>query len=146
MKILITQESDWFKRNIVQQHHLAEMLSLRGHDIRVIDYEILWRMNRKDKFYSKRRTFRDVFKIHKGAKITVIRPGIIKVPWIDYVSLIFSHKKEIVQQVKEFAPDVIIGFDILNAYLAMKAAKKDAIPFIYYWIDVNHRLIPFKPF
>lgn len=145
MKILITQESDWFK-NIVQQHHLAEMLSLRGHEIRVIDYEILWRTNRKDKFYSKRRTFRGVFRIHKDARITVIRPGIIKVPWIDYVSLIFSHKKEINRQVKEFAPDVIIGFDILNAYLAMKAAKKDAIPFIYYWIDVNHRLIPFKPF
>jgi glycosyltransferase involved in cell wall biosynthesis len=122
------------------------MLSLRGHEIRVIDYEILWRMNRKGKFYSKRRTFRDVFKIYKGARITVIRPSIIKVPWIDYVSLVFSHKKEINRQVKEFAPDVIIGFDILNAYLAMKAAKKDEIPFIYYWIDVNHRLIPFKPF
>ena len=30
MKILITQETDWLKRNPIIQHHLAEMLSLRG--------------------------------------------------------------------------------------------------------------------
>lgn len=41
---------------------------------------------------------------------------------------------------------MIIGFSILNSYLAMKAARRNDIPFIYYWIDVLHRLIPFKPF
>jgi glycosyltransferase involved in cell wall biosynthesis len=28
----------------------------------------------------------------------------------------------------------------------MKAARENNIPFLYYWIDVLHRLIPFKPF
>jgi glycosyltransferase involved in cell wall biosynthesis len=28
----------------------------------------------------------------------------------------------------------------------MRAARKNRIPFVYYWIDVLHRLIPFKPF
>lgn len=146
MKILLTQETDWLKRNPAQQHHLAEMLSLRGHQIRAIDYEILWKTQGKRELYSRRQVFDNVSKIHKEAKVTVIRPGILKIPWLDYASLIFSHRKEIIQQIKEFTPDVIIGFGILNSYLALKAARKNNIPFIYYWIDVLHRLVPFKPF
>ncbi|MFC1985825.1 glycosyltransferase family 4 protein [Chloroflexota bacterium] len=146
MRILITQESDWLKRNPLQQHHLAEMLSLRGHDIRVIDYELLWRTQGKKELYSRREVHNDVSKIYSGAKITVIRPGIIKIPWLDYISLIFSHRREIAQQIKEFKPDVVVGFGILNSYLAVKAAKKNNLPFIYHWLDVLHWLIPFKPF
>jgi len=47
MKILIVQETDGLRRKPVHQHHLAEKLSLRGHEIRVIDYEILWRTQGK---------------------------------------------------------------------------------------------------
>ena len=88
----------------------------------------------------------DVSRIYQGAKITVIRPSIIKIPWLDYVSLIFAQRKEIHQQIKEFSPDVIIGLGILSSYAAMKAAKRNDIPFIYYWIDLLHRLIPFNLF
>ena len=146
MKILLVQESDWLKRGPHQQHQLADRLSLKGHQVRVIDYEILWRDQGKKELYSRRLVFDNVSKIHQGAKVTVIRPGIIKIPWLDYASLVFTHRKEIERQIKEFSPDVIIGFSILNSYLAVKAARRNDIPFIYYWIDVLHRLIPFKPF
>jgi glycosyltransferase involved in cell wall biosynthesis len=145
MKILIVQESDWLKRGPHQQHHLADRISLRGHQVRVIDYDILWREHDRRELYSRRRVFGNICKVHQGAKVTVIRPGIIKVPVLDYLSLIFTHRKEIERQIKEFSPDVIIGFGILNGYLAVKAARRNNIPFIYYWIDVLHRLIPFKP-
>jgi glycosyltransferase involved in cell wall biosynthesis len=144
MKILITQETDWLKRNPAQQHHLAEMLSLRGHEIRVIDYELMWKAKGNKRGHFNREIFYDVAKIHKNAKVTVIRPGTIKVPWLDYMSLVISHNMEIKRQIREFAPDVIIGFGILNSYLAAGAAKKSNIPFISYWIDVLHRLIPTK--
>lgn len=146
MRILITQESDWLRRNPLQQHHLAERLSLQGHDIRVIDYELLWKTQGRKELYSRREVFNNVSKIYSGANVTVIRPGIIKIPWLDYASLIFSHQKEINQQIKEFKPDVIVGFGILNGYLAAKAAKKNNLPFIYHWLDVLHWLITFKPF
>jgi len=144
MKILITQETDWLKRNPAQQHHLAEMLSLRGHEIRAIDYELLWKTQGKKELYSRRQVFNNVSKIHDGAKVTVIRPGIIKIPCLDYASLAFSHKKEIKRQTKEFSPDAIIGFGILNSYLASIRVRDNNIPFIYYWIDVLHKLIPSK--
>ena len=146
MKILITQETDWLKRNPIQQHHLAETLSLRGHDIRVIDYELLWKTQGKRELYSRRQVFSGIFKIHNGARVTLIHPGIIKIPGLDYVSLIFSHRKEIKRQIRQFKPDVIVGFGILNSYLDSKAAKESNIPFVYYWIDVLHLLVPFKPF
>jgi glycosyltransferase involved in cell wall biosynthesis len=146
MRILITQETDWLKRNPLQQHHLAELLSLRGHEIRVIDYELLWKTQGRKGLYSRRKIFKNVSKVYSGANITVIRPGVIKVPWLDYASLIFSHDREIIQQIREFKPDVIVGFGILNSYLAARAARKNSFPFIYHWLDVLHWLIPFKPF
>jgi len=146
MRILFTQETDWLKRNPAQQHHLAEMLSLRGHQIRVIDYEILWRAQDKRELYSRRQVFERVSKIHNDAKISVIRPGIIKIPLLDYTSLILSHRKEISRQVNEFKPDVIVGWGILNSYLAVKVAKRNDIPFFYYWIDVLDKLIPIESF
>jgi glycosyltransferase involved in cell wall biosynthesis len=144
MKILIVQNTDWLKRNPGQQHHLAEMLSTRGHEIRVIDFEIAWRTQGRREFHSKREIFRNVSKIHPNAKVTVIRPSIVKVPILDYVSMMLSHWKETKRQIKEFSPNVILSFGIV-AYLAGREAKKNCIPFVYYWIDVSHRLIPFKP-
>ena len=146
MRLLITQETDWIKRNPLQQHHLAEMLSLRGHEVRVIDYELLWRTQGKRELFSRRHTFANFHKIYTNAKVTVIRPGIVKIPGLDYVSLLFTHRGEINRQIQEFKPDVIIGFGILNSYLAVKAAHKNRIPFVYHWLDVLHWLIPFKPF
>ncbi|MDO8578788.1 MAG: glycosyltransferase, partial [Dehalococcoidales bacterium] len=146
MRLLITQESDWIKRNPLQQHHLAEMLSLRGHEIRVIDYELLWRTQGRKELFSRRQIFPDVCKIYDKAKVTVVRPGIVKIPALDYFSLLFTHRGEINRQIKEFKPDVVVGFGILNSWLAVKAAHKYHIPFAYHWLDVLHWLIPFKPF
>jgi len=146
VRILLVQDTDWLLRGPHQQHHLIERLSLKGHEVRVIDYELLWRTQGKKELRSKRQVFDNVSRFYDGAKLTLIRPGIVKLPWLDYVSSIFSYRREIHHQTKDFCPDVIIGFGILSTYLAMRAARKNCIPFVYYWIDVLHRLIPFKPF
>jgi len=146
MRILITQETDWIERNPLQQHHLAEILTLRGHSVRVIDYEILWKTQGKKTLYSKRHVFNNVVKVYPGAGITVVRPGIVKIWPLDYASILITHRSEIYRQIREFKPDIILGFGILNSYLALKAAKKNNLPFVYHWLDVLHWLIPFKPF
>lgn len=144
MKILLIQDTDWIKRNPAQQHHLAEMLSLRGHEIRVIDFEILWRTQGRKELFSRREVFGNIAKIHNGAKAMVIRPAIIKIPLLDYVSVFFSQNNEIYRQIEQFGPDVIVGFGPIS-YLAGMVAKVYNLPFIYYWIDVSHRLISSKP-
>ena len=146
MKVLIVQDSDWLKRNPHQQHHIAERLSLKGHEIRVIDYEISWQTEGKKELFSKRQVFYNVSKIFKDANIMVIRPGILKIPILNYVSILFTYHHEIGKQMKEFKPDILIVHSILSDYLAMKLSKKNNIPFIFHLIDVAHRLIPFKLF
>jgi glycosyltransferase involved in cell wall biosynthesis len=146
MRLLFLQETDWLRRYPAQQHHLAEMMSLRGHEIRAIDYELLWRAQDRQGLYAKRQVFDHVTKIHQGASITVIRPGFIRLPLLDYVSMLSSHRKEIERQIKEYQPDAIIGLGILNSYMAARAVRGTRIPFIYYWIDILHLLIPAKPF
>ena len=146
MKILLVQETDWFEKGPLQQHHLMERLSSKGYEVTVIDYEIVWKTHGKNELYSIRKVFNNVSRVQKGADITVIRPATLKISHLDYISLVFSRKKEIDRQIKEFNPDVIVGFQILSPYLAMRAAKKNDIPFIYYWTDAYHTQIPFKPY
>jgi len=143
MKILIVQNTDWIRRNPAQQHHLAELLSLVGHEIRVVDFEILWSFSPRSGYISKRTVFQNVSKIHEDAKVTVYRPGIIKLPLLDYVSFMFSAFREVTRQIKIFSPDVIVGLGIV-AFIGGSLAKLYGLPFIYYWIDVSHRLIPVR--
>lgn len=138
------QDTDWIKRNPGQQHHLAERLSLRGHNIKVIDYEILWRTDGKKELYSRRHVFNNVSKIFKNAGITVIRPGILKLPILDYISMLFSYNQEIDRQIKEFQPDIIVSHSILSNYLAMRLSKKNNIPFVFHMTDAQHTIIPSK--
>ena len=145
MKVLILQETDWLRRYAGQQHHLAELLSLRGHEIRVVDYHLLWGAQDKRGLRSRRQVFEGVSKVYERARVTVIRPGTIKLPLLAYVSLVFSHRREIIRQIAEFRPDIIVGFGILNSYLAGRITRKSTIPFVYYWVDVLHSLIPAKP-
>ena len=145
MRILLLQETDWIKRGPHQQHHLMDRMALRGHQIRVIDYEYLWKEDTKDKkIFTGRREIKGAYKIFKEADITLIRPGMIKLPILDMTSILYFHEKEIKRQILEFKPEVIISFGILNAYLGMKQAKKHHIPFVYYLIDHLHTLLPNK--
>jgi len=146
MRILVVQESDWIARGPHQSHHLMERLSKRGHEIRVIDYEIMWRQQKKRELISKRQVFEGVHKAIDDGAIKVIRPSIVKVPALDYISLIITHNKEIETQIEEYDPDIIVGFGILNSYIAINHAKKTGTPFVYYIIDELHRLVPEKPF
>ncbi len=146
MNILVVQESDWIERGPHQSHHLMERLVKRGHRIRVIDYEFLWREHKSKEIISKRKVFENVHHIAEGGNITVIRPPICKIPILEYLSLIYTHRREIKQQINEFKPDVIVGWGILNANIAIKLAKKSGIPFLYYIIDELFRLVPQKYF
>jgi glycosyltransferase involved in cell wall biosynthesis len=143
MKILIVQDTDWIRRFPIQHTHLAERLAKRGHEIRVIDYEILWQTEGEQELVSKRR-IQFISRVVPDANIMVIRPPILKIPILDYVSMLFTYRQEINRQIQEFKPDLIWGNDILTTYLAFSAGKKKKIPLLFYSIDIDHRLIPYR--
>jgi len=95
MKILIIQETDWIKRGPHTQHHLMDRMALRGHKIRVIDYEYLWKENPQRKIFTHRRVFGNAYKTLKNSNITLIRPGMIKASGLDMASILYFHTIEI---------------------------------------------------
>ena len=141
MNILVVQESNWLTRNPHQQHHLMERLAARGHSVRVIDYDIDWKKENKNGISSPRTVYNDVKKILPGVSIQVIRPPSLRVPVFEYPVLMITHRREIIRQINEFKPEVIIGFGILNAWIAARLARRYSIHFIYYWIDALDTLI-----
>ena len=143
MKILLVQDTDWIERGPHQQHHLLERLVLKGHDIRVIDHELLWR-EKKGNVYTRRSLLFSTGKIDKNITITVIRPSFVRLPILAEISMLISYRKEIEKQIKEFKPNLVASGEILSTYLALKAAKRHQIPFVYFEIDETYRCIPFK--
>lgn len=103
-------------------------------------------MHRGKGLWSSRQVFTHASKLYSGSDITVIRPGILKIPNLDYASILFSRRKESIRQIHEFKPDLIVGFQILSPFIAAILAKRAGIPFIYYWTDVYHEQIPFKAY
>lgn len=142
MRILVVQESDWLEKGPHQSHHLMERMSERGHEILVIDYEILWRRHDRERTYSPRQVFPEVRKATESGYVTVVRPSALKLPVLEYLSLLYAHGKEIDRQINEFNPDLVVCFGILNAALAIKHAAIEKKPSVYYVIDELHRLVP----
>lgn len=142
MKILVVQDADWTKKGPHQQHHLMEILSRHGNEVLVIGFDQLWKGKG---FLSKREITYDISRFYEGAKITFLKPSFVKIPLLDYASFLITSRKEIKKYVDEFEPDIIVGFtSVLSNYWGVHYAKKNNIPFVYYWTDVIHTLIPFK--
>ena len=142
MRILVLQESDWIERGPHQSHHLLERMAQRGHEVRVIDFEIGWRERSTRERIAPRRVVADVHKVCDDASVTVVRPAFIRVRVLDYVSSAISHSLEIRRQMREFRPDVVVGLGILNGFAGIRLSRRRRIPFVYYLIDTLHRLVP----
>lgn len=146
MKVLLLQDGEWRKKGPHQQHHLMELLSLRGHQIRVIGFDQLWR-EEKGNTISNRVVAEDISRFYDGARVTFIRPFFLKMPIIDYITYFFSSQIEVKRQISEFDPDVVIGFSaIISNLWGVVYAKKRHIPYIYYWFDIVHKLNVPRPF
>ncbi len=142
MRILVLQESDWVAKGPHQGHHLLERLRSRGHDVRVVDFEIRWADQHSPNRISSRKIFLDVHKAVASGKLPVIRPAFLRFPILDIFSSVFTHAWEIRRQFREFKPDVVVGFGILNAFLGIWIARRHGVPFVHYVIDELYRLMP----
>src|SRR5437879_12654210 len=114
----------------------------RGHAVHVVDFEIGWRKQTSDSIIAPRKVLTSPPKIIQGSEITVVRPMMVRLPALEYTSLIVTHRREIRREIQEFQPDVVLGFGLLNAFAGIRLARRAGIPFVYYLIDELHRLVP----
>jgi glycosyltransferase involved in cell wall biosynthesis len=147
MNVLFIHEVDWLNKVVFDIHTLAEALSLRGHQVYAIDYENTWKRNNLcDLGTLKTRTFSNVSRALPGSKVTLIRPGFLKIGGISRITAAVTSYFTIRKTVKSNKIDAIILYSVPTSGLqAISAAKKYRIPVIFRAIDVLNRLVAYPP-
>ena len=144
MNILAIQETDWLLKGPNTQHHIFERLSKNLKiNVIVIDYDINKKMC-SDSLFVRRKIYTNTSRSVKNSCVKIIRTAHLQLPYFRRISSLITNFFEILKIVRKKRPDVIIGFSITNGIIALLLAKLFRIPYIYYYIDVLHELVPIK--
>lgn len=145
MNILFIQEIEWLNNVVFDIHSLSEALSLLGHQVYAIDYQSNWVRNSPVDFGSlKTKEIKDVARAYPGARVSLIRPGFIKIPGLSRLSAAFTHYLEIQKTIKDKNIDAIILYSVpTNGLQTIHLAKKFNIPVVFRAIDIVNQLVPY---
>ena len=128
MNILFVHEIPYLRDPIWEWHQLAELLSLRGHNVYVVDYGAV------------RYQEMDIARVYPDAKVHLIRPpswGLGR----PMHSLIYNYV--IYTILKSRKIDVVILYSApTNGWQTVIAAKRLGILVLFRSIDVLHKLVP----
>ncbi|MHA1931957.1 MAG: glycosyltransferase [Promethearchaeota archaeon] len=142
MNILVLQETDWLTRGPHTQHHIFEKLSENPSiSITVIDYDI----DKLQKFSSsfiKKQIFQDIHRVSKDSQIKIIRTAHLQIPFLRRITSLFTNFFEILKTFRKNRPDIIVSFSITNGFIGLILAKLFRIPFLFFYIDILHELVP----
>lgn len=148
MNILFVHEVDWENKVVFDIHSLSELLASFGHNVFMIDFPAFKKGKAIDGIVSLR-TKEVVCKgrSRSDACVTIIRPGLIKAPFLDRASAFVTHYLAIESTIKENAIDAIVLYSVpTNGYQVIKLAKKYNIPVIFRSIDILYNLVPSRVF
>ena len=143
MNVLFIHEVDWLTKVVFDIHTLAEALSLRGHTVYAIDYENAWkRKNLLDLGTLKSREFKDISRALPGSKVTVIRPGNMKIGGLGRFSAAVTSYFVIRRVIEKYNIDVIVLYSVPTSGMqAINAARKYNIPVVFRSIDILNHLV-----
>ncbi len=142
MQIVVVQETDWLKRGPHQQHHLFERLSLRGHEVTVLDYPILRPHWPREPFAVPRREVENAARIYEGARIRLITPGTLSPRLLARPTSILSHTSALAGLIRAQRPDVIVSYALSTGLPALWLARRNQIPYVFHVIDALHAIVP----
>lgn len=144
MNVLVLHEIDWLRKVVYEVHDFPELLSLRGHDVTVVDLEEQWERSKWYDLVRFRTAVRSgVYRSRPGARIELRSPAIVKLPYLDRFSSLFSQFAELRRTVAEKRIEVIFSYAMPNSGLAAIRVARDAgIPIIFRSIDALHLIRP----
>ena len=142
MIILGLQETDWLTRGPHTQHHIFERLSKNPNfKITVFDYDIDKIMRLKS-LIIKKCVYNNIDRAVENSNVTIIRTAHIQVPYIRRLSSLITNFFGALAFFRRNRPDIILGFSITNGAIGLLLAKLFRIPYIFYYIDLLHSLVP----
>jgi glycosyltransferase involved in cell wall biosynthesis len=142
LRILIVQETNWIDRNVVHQHHIAERLAGSGHDVRVIDYDILWPERARGARWQPRQVFPAVSRVVEGVTLPVTRPATMNLSLLCHVSWAVSSLLELRALLAGWRPDVVIGLSLTNSYPMALLLKRARVPYVSMILEPYHTMVP----
>lgn len=146
MNILVVSETEYIKKVVHEYQIIPETLASMGHDVFVIDYPAEFH---KKHFFDlgsfKTQKFKNIKKANKRKGITLIRPGIIKIPVVSRIVAFVEYFFIIPKIIKKKQIDKIIMLSApTNGLQTLFWAKIFKIPILFRLIDVLHLLAPFR--
>ena len=140
MRILIIHEIDWFKKIILEPHHFAELFSLQGHEVYVIDCQ-------EPNIKNLTKGFHTVIipksnRYYDNASVTVIRPPSLLIKGLNRLSNFLTCESVIRKIASEKKIDLILLYGVAtNGIQTIKVSKELNIPVIFRVLDVAHGLV-----
>jgi glycosyltransferase involved in cell wall biosynthesis len=145
MNILFIHEIDWLRKVVYEIHSLPELLSSFGHNVFVIDLGELYERSHAIDLGTLRTTESKVGRAHSDSPITLIRPGFIKLPFLDRASAFFTHYFEIERILKNKNIDVVVLYSVpTDGLQTIKLAREHGIPVVFRSLDTLHMLVTQK--
>ena len=140
MNILIIHEIDWLKKVIYEPHHLAELFSMKGHNVFVIDCREPDAKSLIGGFHTS--TITNFNRVYKNASITLFRLPSLLIKGLNRATYFLACKKVIKKIVKENKIDIIWLYGLAsNGIQSVKVAKEFNLPIIQRQLDVSHELV-----
>ena len=140
MNILIIHEIDWLKKVIYEPHHLAELFSMKGHKVFVIDCREPDTKNLIDGFHTS--TITNFNRVYKNASITVIRLPSLLIKGLNRATYFLACHRIIKKIVQENKIDIIWLYGVAsNGIQSVKVAKEFNLPIIQRQLDVSHEFV-----
>ncbi|MHA1987702.1 MAG: glycosyltransferase [Promethearchaeota archaeon] len=144
MNILVLQETDWLTRGPHTQHHIFENLSENPSiSITVLDYDID-KLNKFRSLFIPKQVFRNIHRVLDDSNITIIRTAHLQIPFLRRITSLITNFFEILRIFKKNKPDIIVGFSITNGLIGLILAKLFKIPFLFFYIDILHEIVPIQ--
>lgn len=135
LNILFVHEVDYIKKVVFDIHILAEAMSLRGHNVYVLDYQDSWGQNGVVSSNAKPRVFPD-------ARVEIVRPIFVKIPIVSRVSAFVSHYFAIKRTIERYSIDAIVLYSVpTNGLQTLFWAGKFDIPVVFRSIDALYQLV-----
>lgn len=142
MNILILQETDWITRGPHVQHHVFERLSKNPSiNITVIDYDINKSIRKNSKFISKQK-FVEIERAVKKSNVKIVRTAYLQIPYLSRITSLISNFFEMLKIIRKSRPNIIVSFSMSNGLIGLILSKIFRIPFLFYYIDLLHKLVP----
>jgi len=140
MNILIICEIDWLKKVIYEPHHLAELFSMKGHNVFVIDCREPDTKSLIDGFHTS--TITNFNRVYKNASITLFRLPSLLIKGLNRATYFLACKKIIKKIVQENKIDIIWLYGVAsNGIQSVKVAKEFNLPIIQRQLDVSHEFV-----